>query len=87
VQLQPGGGDGAPAFSPDGRQVAFDRGDAIWVAVPGSRVVVTAGGRRVSRTSSGTVRFTLPARGTRVTVSVTPPGGTADRTTRRIRRG
>ncbi len=132
--LTAGGADGAPAFSPDGRQVAFDRRDAIWVigvdgsnekrivtrgrsvawggggvplafsrlklsarggklsgslrvAVAGSRVVVSSGGRRVTRTGSGTVRFSLRVRDTRprVTVAVTPPGGSADRTRRTVR--
>ena len=135
--LTSGGADAAPAFSPDGTQVAFDRGDAIWVtratgapgserrivargrsvawgggnvppafsrlnvsarngrvrgslrvAEPDSRVVVSARGSRVTRTTDTTLRFDLPGRRSgriTVTVTVTPPGGAPERTTRRVR--
>jgi Tol biopolymer transport system component len=46
-RLTTGGGAGAPAFSPDGRQVAFDRNGAIWVTAvdgaPGSERRIAAG--------------------------------------------
>ena len=60
---------------------------SLRVAVPGSRVVVSSGGRRATRTGNGTVRFTLRVRGSRpkVTIAVTPPGGSADRTTKTVR--
>jgi hypothetical protein len=134
--LTSGGADAAPAFSPDGSQVAFDRGDAVWVtratgapgserrivargrsaawgggtvppafsrlrvsargglirgslrvAEPRSRVVIAARGRRVARTTDTSLRFSLPARPGRVTVTVTvtPPGGVPERATRRVR--
>ena len=48
--LTAGGADGAPAFSPDGRQVAFERGEAIWVVgVDGSNAkLIVARGRSVA---------------------------------------
>ena len=50
--LTSGGGAAAPAFSPDGRRVAFDRGEAIWVTsatgAPGSERRIVPRGRTVS---------------------------------------
>ena len=83
-----GGGDVPLAFS---RLKLSARGGklsgSLRVAVPGSRVVVSSGGRKVTLTGSGTVRFSLRVRGSRprVTVAVTPPGGSADRTRRTVR--
>jgi WD40 repeat protein len=50
--LTTGGGAAAPVFSPDGRRIAFDRGEAIWVTsatgAPGSERRIVARGRSVS---------------------------------------
>jgi hypothetical protein len=50
--LTTGGGAAAPVFSPNGRRIAFDRGEAIWVTpatgAPGSERRVVRRGRSVS---------------------------------------
>lgn len=50
--LTTGGGAAAPVFSPDGRRIAFDRGEAIWVtsasSTPGRERRIVARGRSVS---------------------------------------